>query len=563
MANPFRRDSFTPIEPVSYSTPRAMTAAAARVNLKSATEADLLRKRQGGRIMGMQQASWEYYDLIGEIKYAFNLVSAITSRIRLYVAVVENPAEAPVALDMSETVDPELADFARRTLERLDSAFGGQAGLIRDATLNLSVAGECYLVQVPERYVEGELIPESWDIRSIDELKVDAKNRYTIYPRREIAVGSGGSGTPKGAILLPPDAFMGRIWRPHARYSEDPDTSMFALLEMCEELLLLNRTFRGSHRSRLNAGLLYVPDGLSTAGEADPGLFEDQEDDIETPEEAADAFQEELLLAMSTPIEDETSAASVVPLLIRGPLEMGKGIEHKTFSRPFDDAMVAREKRVLDRILQGLDVPKDSVTGMADVKYSNAIQIDESMYKAHIEPMLLLLADAITSAYLRPALIKAGWTQAEARRITVWYDASSVATRNDRAADADSGFDKKAISADTWRRAHGFTDQDAPTARELLIRTVLEGGGVTPELSEAILRVLDPELMEQARGANQASSVAPVPGAVDQILNGQTPTSDPTAPQNTAVPTEGLAEPDAPVAPGDDAPPFPLAEPGQ
>jgi hypothetical protein len=553
-----------------------MTAAAARVSLKDKTEAELFRQAQGGQIVAVQQAAWEYYDAISEVKYAFQLVASVVSRIRLYVAVVEDPAESPVPLALSEKVDAELADAARRALERLDSAFGGQAGLLRDAALNLAVAGECYLVQVPERIGQG--LPESWDIRSVDELKVDAKGNYAIYPRRAIKPGNGGGALPKGAIPLPSDAFMGRIWRPHPRFSEDPDTNMIGLLALCEELLLLDRTFRGSHRSRLNAGILYVPDGLSTSAEADSGLFEEQDEDAPTPEDVADQFQEELLLAMSTPIEDESSAASVVPLLIRGPAELGKDLKHISFDRPFDDAMVARADRVLERILQGLDVPKDTVTGLANVKYNNAVQIDESLYKAHIEPMLLLLADAFTTMYLRPTLINDGWSQADVSRIAVWYDASAVATRNDRAADADSGYEKMAISGDTWRRAHGFADQDAPTGKELVLRMLLEKGGLDPQLTEALLRVLAPDVIDAARGAGQATSVAPVPGQVNDILNGGTGAvpADPNAPLDTSQPSDAppqdpmqptvgdiMPEPEQPVAPGDDAPPFPLAEPGQ
>lgn len=569
MANPFRREPSRNPDPVPYNSVRPLTAAATRVNLKDKSEAELFRARQGSQIVAIQNAAWEYYDAISEIKYAFNLVASVVSRIRLYVAVIENPSEAPVPLDLSDKVDQELADAARRTLERLDSAFGGQAGLLRDAALNLAVAGECYLVQVPERIGQG--LPESWDIRSVDELKVDGKNNYAIYPRRDIRPGSKSGPLPKGAIPLPPDAFMGRIWRPHPRYSEDPDTSMIGLLALCEELLLLDRTFRGSHRSRLNAGILYVPDGLSTAAEADPSLFADQDEDQPTPEDTADEFQEQLLLAMSTPIEDETSAASVVPLLIRGPVDLGKELKHITFSRPFDEAMVRRADRVLDRILQGLDVPKDTVTGLANVKYSNAVQIDESLYKAHIEPMLLLLADAFTAVYLRPSLIRDGWSQADVNRIAVWYDASAVATRNDRAADADSGYEKMAISGDTWRRAHGFADQDAPTGKELVLRMLLDKGGLEPQLTEALLRVLAPDVIDAARGANQANSVAPIPQEAADILNGEQGTPAPGVPDvsqpESAPPVDPMSEalptPEEPVAPGDDAPPFPLAEPGQ
>jgi len=578
MANPFRRVPDAP-EPMPYNTPRGLTAAAARVNLKDRREADIFRSRQGSQITAMQSASWEYYDAISEIKYAFNLVAAIVSRIRLYVAVVEDPAELPVPLSISDRVEPDLADAARRVLERLDSAYGGQAGLLRDAALNLSVAGECFLVQVPAR--PGQGLPESWDIRSVDELRIDNRGKYAIYPRRDIGRSNSASGgaLPVGAIPLPDDAFMGRIWRAHPRFSEDPDTSMIGLLGLCEELLLLDRTFRGSHRSRLNAGLLFVPDGMSTAAAPDPDLFADPEEEQPTPEDQADEFYEELLMAMSAPIDDETSAASVVPLLVRGPAEMGEKIKLTTFIRPFDDAMIARADRVLDRILQGLDVPKDTVTGLANVKYNNAVQIDESMYKAHIEPMLLLLADAFTVMYLRPALVKEGWSQAEVAKIAIWYDASAVATRNDRAADADSGYEKGAISGDSWRRAHGFSDQDAPTSMEIVLRLLQTKGGLDPQMTQALLTVFAPEVMEAVRTANQATSVAPVPDQVNDILGGGTGASadpnaasvDPTAPVDAAAlgaPTDSLAAPEVPapeepVAPGDDAPPFPLAEPGQ
>jgi hypothetical protein len=80
---------------------------------------------------------------------------------------------------------------------------------------------------------------------------------------------------------------------------------------------------------------------------------------------------------------------------------------------------------------------------------------------------MLLIADALTVVYLRPYLKAQGFTESEVDRIVVWYDPSAVATRNDKAADADSGFDRGAISYDSWRRAHGFSSMDAPTPNEL------------------------------------------------------------------------------------------------
>lgn len=536
----FRKDS-TPAVPAVFSAPRALTAAASQVKLDDKIEADAFKARRSSSVHQWQTEAWEYYDAIGEIKYAFNLVGSVVSRIRLYAAIVEDPSETPIPIKDSDKVDPELAAAAERALARLDSAFGGQAGLLRDAALNLLVTGECYLVQMPER--RGHGIPESWDIRSVDELKIGDRNQYLIIPRRDVQGG--------GAIAVPADAFVGRIWRSHPRYTDEPDSSLKGLLDLCSELLLLNRTFRATARSRLNAGAMYLPDGLSVSSAPESDYqFEDEIDITNpTPEEEEDEFEEQLVDAMTTPISDEASASAVVPLIIRGPAELGDKIKLFKFERSFDEALINRADRVLERILQGLDVPKDIVTGLANVKYSNAMQIDESLYKAHIEPLMLLIVDALTIVYLRPYLKSIGYDPIEVDKLVIWYDPSAVATRNDRAADADAGFDKMAVSYDTWRRAHGFSDADAPTSTELALRMMVDKGMVTPELTEALLRVFAPEAMDAATGAQQAQSAAPLTPEIQQALSGE-PMSEAGA-EGEAAPA--LAEPTA-EAPAEEVP---------
>jgi hypothetical protein len=525
-------------QPVAYSSPRAMTAAAARISLNDKGEVEHFKQRRAGGASDWQGEAWEYYDAIGEVKYAFNLVASVVSRIRLYAAAIDNPAETPVSVRSSNYIDPRLAAAAERALSRLDSAYGGQAGLLRDAALNLSVSGECYLVQFPAKVGSG--VVESWDIRSTDELQVDSKNSYMIIPRRDVTSASRGGNN--NAIKLPNQAFVGRIWRAHPRYSEEADSSLRGLLDLCAELLLLNRTFRATARSRLNAGALYLPDGLSVAAQGDPDYPYDDENELNpgvTVEEAEDEFEDQLIDAMTTPIRDEDSASAVVPLIIRGPAELGDKIKQFKFERSFDPALAQRADRVLERILQGLDVPKDIVTGLANVKYSNALQIDEALYKAHIEPLMLLIADAITVVYLRPALVASGFTEEDVKKICVWYDPSQVATRNDRAADADSGFDRMAVSMEAWRRAHGFSAADAPDAKEVAIRLLIEKGALSPELTEAMINAISPEFMNKIREVQNAGSPAPIPPEIQQALDeaaGVTPPSDETAQEQEQTP---------------------------
>lgn len=512
-------------EPAAFNAIRPLTAAASTVTMGDVDEAARFKARRTGAAGAWQTEAWEYYDAIGEIKYAFNLVASVVSRIRLYAAVVEDPAESPIPLDKSKVVNSDLADAAQRALARLDSAYGGQAGLLKDAALNLQVTGECYLVQIPERI--GSQLPESWDIRSVDELQVDAKGNYLINPVRDVG-GSASMGASKNAIRLPKDAFIGRIWKAHPRYSMESDSSLRGLLDLCAELLLLNRTFRATARSRLNAGALYLPDGLSVAASPDPDYPYDEDgeyNEVYNAEEAADDFEDQLIDAMTTPIKDEDSASAVVPLIIRGPAELGDKIKQFKFERSFDDSLVARADRVLDRLMQGLDVPKDIVTGLANVKYSNAMQIDESLYKAHIEPLMLLIVDALTVVYLRPYLKSIGYPDADVNRIHIWYDPSLVATRNDRAADADAGFDKMAVSFDTWRRAHGFSDQDAPTAAELAMRLVVNKGTITPEFTQSLLAAVAPDIINLTREASQEANGAKIPDDVEQVIQGEAPTT--------------------------------------
>lgn len=550
----------------AYTAVRSLTAAAVQVKLNDKNEAEKFRNRRISQSSSWQSEAWEYYDAIGEVKYAFNLVANVVSRIRLYAAIVVDPSEAPKPVRQVPNVDQDLAAAAERALQRLDSAYGGQAGLLRDAALNILVAGECYLVQMPAQVGHG--LPESWDIRSVDELTLDAKGNYIISGRREYQQGASTQNLMKSvAAVLPKQAFVGRVWRAHPRYSEEADSSLKGMLDLCAELLLLNRTFRSTARSRLNAGALYLPDGLSVAATPDPSYPYDDSDGLyaePTPEEVADEFEDQLIDAMTTPIRDEDSAAAVVPLIIRGPAELGDKIKQFKFERSFDPALAERSDRVLERILQGLDVPKDVVTGLANVKYSNAMQIDEALYKAHIEPLMLLLADALTVVYLRPYLLANGYNPADVEKLVIWYDPSLVATRNDRAMDADAGFDKMAVSYETWRRAHGFSDSDAPSPTELGLRLLIEKGMITPELTESMLAAVAPEVMAAARAAAQATSVAPIPDELSQVLQGGQPGAEAGAeapPAEVGVPEapEGIAPPNTEGATA--APQVALAEP--
>lgn len=527
--------------PLPYSTHRNLTAAATLVDISTAEgKSNYARRRSTSK--GWQDEAWLYADAIGEINYAFTVVANALSRVRLYTAHVTDPAAPPTLADP----DTEIGQASAEVLSRLNSAFGGVPGLLRDAAMNLQIAGECLLVQRPSNVFASPPQPESWDIRSVDELHVGTDGRFVIIPRED--------GDKSSAIALPKNAFVARIWRPHPRYSDSSISSVRPVLDLCAELMLLNKTFRATARSRLNAGMLYLPDGLSVASSADPDAFSDTDGEVPDPDAATpfslvgtdladqsdvDEFEEALLEAMTTPIADEESAAAVVPLLVRGPADLGEKIRLIQFERSFDPALTERSKEVLDRIMQGLDVPKEVVKGLSSLKFATAQIVDIQLYQAHVEPLALLICDALTTVYLRPALRGLGLPEDEIMQHVIWYDPSDVTTRPNKAEDADKGYSEHLISGATWRRVHNFTDDDAPNPTELAVRMLIEKGQLSPELAESLLTIMAPEIMAAVRETGQANSIAPIPGDVNSILNG----GQPGAPAEEPAPLEDSGSP--------------------
>lgn len=518
--------------PYSARTQGGLTASATRITLSKTSELDALRKRRAGD--KWQTPAWEYYDLIPEIKYSANLVANVTSRVRLYPGYVTDQDLAPADIQDVDQASDALKSAAREALRLLETGNGGIPGILRDAALNLFIAGECYLVREP---TPGDTYgAKSWQIRSVDEIVVGTGKRAGV------SIKGRENAQQSDLVPLPPDSYFGRIWRTHPRYSDEADSSMRGLLELCDQLLLYSRAARGVAKSRLNAGILFIPDEFSNMSQADGELNDtDPLEMAPLSDDDSDAFEEEIIDAATTPIADESSASSVMPVIIRGPAELGDKIKHITFQRSFDPQISVDAERTLERILSGLDLPKDVVAGLAGVKYSNAIVIEESLYKAHIEPLVLMITDSLTVVLLRPVLRSMGFTEEEVARVVVWYDPSAITTKPDKATAATQGYEMQTISAQAWRRANGFSESDAPTELEIAQRLAVEKGLISEPVMEALLYTLIPNLLDKVKQQQQSLSDPAAQSAVEDALDGK------AAPEDTV--TDSPADTDTPPAP--------------
>lgn len=495
-----------------------------------------MRLRQS---QGWQKLAWRHYDAIGEVKYAFNYFANALSRVRFYAAYSPDDRDGPpVPIGSVGGIPRDVVTASRFEVAKMDTAHGGQPGLVRSVGLNLSVTGECYLVEYPSGM---------FNIYSTNEIRVQGARSNTssgvqIIPRRMAIMSEW--------IDLPKDAFIARIWRPHPAWSDEADSSMLGVHEPCEELLMLSRLIQSIAMSQIPNGIVYVADELSFKKASDVAA-ELPPDDPDAPQkdEEEDAFEEEFAMHMTEPIEDPLSPEAVLPLLVRGPADMAdNAIKYITLDRPFDEKLINLRENALDRVLNGLDIPKDLVTGLSNVRYSNAQQITESLYKAHVEPMAVLMCEAFTVVRLRPALIARGIDPAKIARTTVWYDASEVVTNANRGQDADNGHDRMLIKDAAWRRDHGYSEADKPDDEELT-RRLAEKSSLAPETAIQLLAALTPLIGELAKSGQivlQPSSMNPqrpphIPAVQQAALPGPPggqapPLPIPAAPASPAAP---------------------------
>lgn len=531
----FNRDSGTgrtdAVEPVQFNAPRPLVASAHRINLKDKREADAFKQR---RITDKWQIeAFQYLDLIGEIKFACTIIANVLSRINIYAGYIADPSQVPARIGTIDHLDDNLKEKADSALYLLETGPGGSSGMLHRAATNFFIAGECYLVREPAKWSTGE--PEKWQIRSVSEIvQVPNPSRapgaapmvYAIKPRRD--------SQPKDFILLPENGFIARMWRSHPEYMDEADSSLRGILDLCNDLLLMARNVSGTAKSRLNNGFLFLPDGLSAAADA-PETMTDPSDTSE-PVSQEDEFEETFMETILTPISDPTSAAAAVPTIIRGPEQLGEKIRHIKVERSFDPQIAKEAEILLNRIISGLDIPKEMVGGMSNLKGANAKILEEAMFSSHVEPLVLMICDALTSAFLRPVLRAMGFPEHQVMRTVVWYDPSAVTSKPSKAESATIGYDKQIISGDAWRRAHGFTVSDAPTQLEVAQRLAVAKGLISEPLAEKLISTLIPDLMGDLRKEQLQQSAPGSADALNEALDG------PEVHEGSKEDTQGTAE---------------------
>lgn len=444
----------TPARADGQTRPRALTAAGARINLRSP---DLVHTKHPS----WQDTAWDYRDEVPELRFAGDFITNALGRLRVYPAENRPRGQEPVPL-ADATVPGEITkapgitaatrEAAKAALDRLDLDRHGSSLLARMGE-NLEFAGECYLLGEPGD--EGE----RWTIRSVSEVHITQGGARLVEP---------GSGPVASKELRADQCELLRLWNPHPRHYDWPDSAMASLLTTLEGMVVLGRRGRAHDRSRISSGkAFYLPWEFSLTRPGDSSDVD--EDDDPALAAIAEAFM--------APIRDESDPSSVVPVVIRGPAMLG--------DRPAADVLTTidlhgedpsglddRYEALVQRLARGISLPPEVIKGIGDTNHWNGQVIDATMVKNHIEPRAERMVDALTAAYFRPALKAMGVPAEQRARVCLWFDASELVQNPNRDAAAKDAHTAGVISDAALRETLGFTDEHKPDNLEMLRRAV-------------------------------------------------------------------------------------------
>lgn len=542
--------------PPSPPTSPALTAAAARpaAHASSASAASP-RRAASGTLSGANSAStswqaeaWAAYDEVGEERFLASTLAGRLSQARLYVQY--SPASGPHSslrddpTDVIDTAPAAVATLAEAVLAALGASQQDLGQMLQRLATNLFVAGEGWLVGVP-----ADLVPDAdpattapspdptlsdlvWRVLAVTEVVTIEAPTPTSAGRVRLNLGSGSAATSLPVEVSTDDVYMIRIWRPHpARYWE-ADSPTRACLPILRELIGLTRHISAQIDSRLaGAGLLVVPSSATAALAADAA-------DAYSSDQP-DPFVAALMESMLRPIEDRDDASAVVPLVVTVPDEAADKVNHLTFSSALDSGARDLRDEAIRRLALAQDAPPELLLGSGAMNHWGAWLTREDTVTTHIEPVLALVCEALTSQYLRPVLLSAGLDPDTVRTLSVGYDVSALVARPNRSEEALNLHKSGAISDEALREASGFDDSDEKPLEERAVMQALALAAKQPALlTSPGLGPVAEEVLKVYRGDYSAppADLAPAAPAQGGSLPAAPPPASPSSPSNGGSP---------------------------
>lgn len=462
--------------------PEAITAAVVQVGAGAGSVPGFQ-----SRTKPWQLEAWDFFDENGELSYAANYLGNALSRCLL------------VAL--SRALDGTVGEASRLGKQLLESLHGGHVGqpeMLRAFGINLTVAGECYLVGWQKEGID------AWNVVGITEMKPLGRSWQMRHPDND------------QVWVDLSEAFILRVWRPDPRRPSAAWSPVKPSLPTLREIRQIGARINAEINSRLaGAGILWIPQGVQLP--PPPASMQ-----LSPDAGMADQFMATLGAGMIAPIADPSDPASLVPLVAVVPDELVGKPEWMEFWSELNEHQIPMRDQAIRRFAVTMDLPVEIILGAAESAHGwGAWQIDESAIKLHIEPLLTIIASCLTIGYIRPA----GGNELD----YVGYDTAPIRLRPDHSKESIELWDRGLLSAAAVVRENGFNPEDAMDEKERqtwLLLQLAKGQG-TPEMVLGAHRGLGSKLVPVElpdpttdRPANDAIREArPTPSLEDHPAN--------------------------------------------
>jgi hypothetical protein len=241
----------------------------------------------------------------------------------------------------------------------------------------------------------------------------------------------------------------------------------------------------------------------------------------EDPEmSGAEALTKRLMETGSASLKGEGSAAGVVPTFAEVPTDALGKIDLIQFTSELSKQALELRAEAIRRFALAMDIEPSILSGAGEANHWGAWQIMEGQINIHIVPLMTRICDALTTAYLQPALKT---IKEDPERYVFWYDTAPLTVRPERLKDTREMYEKGLVSRETVLLAGDYKISDAPSSEEDLLRFTRE------------LMLRDPNLF-------QIPAVRKVAGYTDDVL----PPDTVVTPQQPGAPGAGPPPPPAP-----------------
>lgn len=478
----------------------SLVAAAAQMQLEGQSS-NAFRFRD----LEWQREAWRQLDINGEFRFAANRHASALSRCRLYVAELD-----ALGRPGKEAKDPQVQVLS-------ETIFGGPAAkgeALRVIGVQNYVAGECYAVA---EAATSSKESDNWYVVSPAELR-RSDGGAGVKVKRPMTIGGGWRELTKGKDMLM------RIWTPHPRMFDLADSPSRAVLPILREIERLTQLCFSQIDSRLiSAGILLMREGIDFPhAEGTTG--------------GVQGLMDMILEAARAQLSGAGTAAGLVPIMATVPTgdnryaDISQSFAHIKFDTPLTAEIEKKLDQAIRRLALGLDIAPEDLLGQGDANHWGSWQIEESSIKLFIEPVLVRICDALTTAYLKPAL-KA--LKLDPDGFTLWYDTSPLTVRPNRMEDATGLWDRGLLNDEAMIAAGNFDGDDLPNAKAQLKWMMWQIVKANPPLIAApgIAKLLGvpPEIVALGLEPPPPPPVPPQPEMLPP--DGQDPNALPAAPE--------------------------------